>query len=1425
MFGENKTARHPGRTIMKKWFTKLALVLVAVMLLEMVSIPKGVPAASSSGSYNEDFSGDLTKDFSQNTVWDKWNHEVRLRRSSAIEQSLARVSAAPDGGLYIAWLERESLYLQRLDSHGRPLWPNAQKVNSGPLGTTISYGMWSVLALPQGGALVTWPGVGVRGQRFDENGAALWNNELVFSAAYDNLTKVATALYPDGSFLVVWPNSGLKAQRYKADGTALWTNPVVVSAGTAPNSPAFPEVGVDSNGRAVIGWYDTTTNYASGSWGDLYVQSLDSDGGRRWAADVLVNQTAGHVNNDRWGTFSLAVGADGESVLTWIFANNNSQRSIHAQRLSNTGARLWAEDVVVAQPDCGDCDEFSLEGNSPAVTLAADGSATFVFLRDTFGPRFQIYAQRLSSTGQHLWTYDVALTFNRPVVYYMSGPAIGITPDQHVWAVWREGVGESHLYAQTLDADGNWLIPSAVAVADDPGSAGQTEPALGVGPDGSVYAAWDDNRRGQVDVYLSRLKPDGSLAWKNDIRVNGDDPHARANNYPKLAVDQNGNALIVYTRQRENTFQMYAQLVDVNGNKIWPQEVALTEEHTMYGRVDSVTVDPFGNFGVAWSQPFAAGEYTWINDVMAQKVDPSGNKLWSEWGVKINQGDPELADGGPVILGAPDGDFFVLWTRSTTGNAFTMVSGVMAQKLSPLGVRLWADDIQINAADEAQLNWTHVTGAVLSDGSLAAGWPGEGQTYLGRLAVDGSRIWAKNIKTDYFYPVSASPAKQQSFYLLDNSGGLHRVDQNGVVNTPARGPLSGSGVLASAPGGPVVGVGASSLDGDANLTVSLVEPAAGGSTWPDVLLAQPELFYMEQGVVQSLAVDTLLEPITRATLTADYNLEGGQVVFWLSNNGGADWQMALPGVATFFTSSGSDLRWKAEFFRDPSWSRRSPVIHRVQIDYSSETAGADSYEVDDSCQEARAIEAKGAPQVHTFQSAQDVDWVTFKAKAGVTYFIQASQVQANADITLALYDSCGASAPLLQVNDPYSRAAQIAWQAPANGWFELKVSNQAAGGLLTGYELSLREEENNPVVLIVVGPGGTQAVDQALQKSADRVYKVFLDAVAQRADLRYLAPDINRDVDNNGLMDDVYSVPSHGVVRESIQNWARERGAGLGRPFYLFILGPGEPGQVLIGLDGGSINPAELDLWLANLETTSGVDQVNIILDAAYSGSFISAAPGLSRPKRVVITSSSDQEPAFHNTDGSYFTDALIPGLKKRLNLHQVFQMAKKMVQDKGLKQTPCLDDNGDGQAEADSLKVGAWLAQAALPDGLLAAGRGPRLPETASLPVVDSLQIGHIQGHSAWLVTAMVRAEAGVQRVYLVVTSAWAGADGGFVSRTYELPAGSSAGLYQLELNGLSFYDHLTVIGVDAAGNESEPAALQVLPSRTLVIPLVKGK
>ena len=84
-------------------------------------------------------------------------------------------------------------------------------------------------------------------------------------------------------------------------------------------------------------------------------------------------------------------------------------------------------------------------------------------------------------------------------------------------------------------------------------------------------------------------------------------------------------------------------------------------------------------------------------------------------------------------------------------------------------------------------------------------------------------------------------------------------------------------------------------------------------------------------IAESTAVDVVPELIHYATLNVnDYVPDGTAVDYYLSANGGADWELVTPGVQHDFINVGSDLQWRAEFIGP---NDRSVHIFDLSIDY------------------------------------------------------------------------------------------------------------------------------------------------------------------------------------------------------------------------------------------------------------------------------------------------------------------------------------------------------------------------------------------------------------------------------------------------------------------------------------------------------------
>ena len=136
---------------------------------------------------------------------------------------------------------------------------------------------------------------------------------------------------------------------------------------------------------------------------------------------------------------------------------------------------------------------------------------------------------------------------------------------------------------------------------------------------------------------------------------------------------------------------------------------------------------------------------------------------------------------------------------------------------------------------------------------------------------------------------------------------------------------------------------------------------------------------------------------------------------------------------------------------DPPWENRIAERDESNNLYPQQQSGpgADAFEEDDSCTQAKAISTDGSEQSRNLarEGGPDVDWVQFSGTGGVTYYAQASADGADADLYMELHGICDGPPPL-------HGGVAITFTAPADGPYYLKIAhNQNDYGPATAYRL------------------------------------------------------------------------------------------------------------------------------------------------------------------------------------------------------------------------------------------------------------------------------------------------------------------------------------------------------------------------------------
>ena len=244
------------------------------------------------------------------------------------------------------------------------------------------------------------------------------------------------------------------------------------------------------------------------------------------------------------------------------------------------------------------------------------------------------------------------------------------------------------------------------------------------------------------------------------------------------------------------------------------------------------------------------------------------------------------------------------------------------------------------------------------------------------------------------------------------------------------------------------------------------------------------------------------------------------------------------------------------------------------------------------------------------------------------------------------------------------------------GW---RPNTALRGG--AGYFLSKKNGDpvdGQPVRAVIVAARASagDSMWPATDCIARRMYLTLRYLGFSRAQIRYLSHEPHRDIDGNGILDDIDAETLHANVEETITSWA----SGATRLF-VFLADHGTPGYFRLG-PGETLSATELAGWL-NTHQTETESEVAVVMDACYSGSFLPPLAWNGPGERVVITSCAADEVAYFIGGGAMgFSGAFTMGLLLGLDLEESFLLGKDSM---ALYQNAKLDDNGDGVHEPET--------------------------------------------------------------------------------------------------------------------------------------------
>ena len=220
-------------------------------------------------------------------------------------------------------------------------------------------------------------------------------------------------------------------------------------------------------------------------------------------------------------------------------------------------------------------------------------------------------------------------------------------------------------------------------------------------------------------------------------------------------------------------------------------------------------------------------------------------------------------------------------------------------------------------------------------------------------------------------------------------------------------------------------------------------------------------------------------------------------------------------------------------------------------------------------------------------------------------------------------------------------------------------------------------------VIIVAGHNEDYSLQTNIDNSANRAYRIFRGAGFTEDQIRYLASS-SQDPDGDGVSE-VAAPSTTENIQNAIEIWAATR-VDADKPLYLYMMDHGLIESFCADgcMGSGATGSKTLDDMLSSLEGASGVDEVNVVIEACHSGSFIDFLQGpglhdsLSKAGRVIITSTDREHNAYASASGAYFSDAFFTCIASSKDLKTCFVQARSAVTVSPNGQSPWMDDNGD---------------------------------------------------------------------------------------------------------------------------------------------------
>jgi hypothetical protein len=344
---------------------------------------------------------------------------------------------------------------------------------------------------------------------------------------------------------------------------------------------------VDARGTAIALWHRISSS-------ESIVQSAVRPAGGRWQAPTDVSAGGQHASSPQ-----LAVDARGTSVAVWERLKDGNYV---VQAAVRPAGGSWDAVVNLSAPgrECRPgpacrsvVAERVVRPLLPRVVIDRRGTAAVIW------ERFQGRSSRVQAAvrpvgGRWRQAADV-VRFGRVRSQAFAAPQIALGPHGEAIAVWtRTRARGSVVQAAVRRARGAWRAPVDLSTVGRSGGGAQ----IALDPRGKAHAIWQLTPQGADDetTIVQSATRASNGRWTKPVDLSAAGAHA---SNPKLAVDQRGRAVAVWSRSTRDAALVQSATRAATGTWQEPVEISAAAPETYAGGAD-LALDARGNAVAAW---------------------------------------------------------------------------------------------------------------------------------------------------------------------------------------------------------------------------------------------------------------------------------------------------------------------------------------------------------------------------------------------------------------------------------------------------------------------------------------------------------------------------------------------------------------------------------------------------------------------------------------------------------------------------------------------------------------------------------------------------------------------------------------------------------------------------------------------------------